>query len=72
MTLICSKYPTHFEGEIQCQIEWESGEADTTKHFDAKSVQTTTVATDIGEFLFLRLKKRSKIVRTRLLTQLID
>lgn len=63
MTLVSSRYPTHFEGEIQCQIEWESGEGDTTKHHDAKSIQTTTGVADIGEFLFLRLKKRSKIVR---------
>jgi hypothetical protein len=63
MTLISSKYPAHFEGEIQCQIEWESDAGDTAKqHFDAKSIHTTTVANDIGEFLFLRLKKRSKIV----------
>jgi len=61
MTLISSRYPTHFEGEIQCQIEWES-EGDTTKMHDVKSVQTTTVVADIGEFLFLRLRKRSKIV----------
>jgi hypothetical protein len=37
MTLICSKYPTHFEGEIQCAIEWESEGGD-GKHLDAKSV----------------------------------
>ena len=61
MTLICSKYPTHFEGEIQCQIEWES-DNDNAKHHDAKSVQTNTVGADIGEYLFMRLRKRSKIV----------
>jgi predicted peptidase len=61
MTLVCSRYPTHFEGEIQCQIEWEN-EGDDKKHHDAKSMQTTTVVNDIGEFLFIRLKKRSKIV----------
>jgi hypothetical protein len=61
MTLICSKYPTHFEGEIQCAIEWESEGAD-GKHHDAKSVQTGTVATELGEYLFMRLRKRSKIV----------
>ena len=37
MTLICSKYPTHFQGEIQCAIEWESEGTD-GKHHDAKSV----------------------------------
>jgi hypothetical protein len=61
MTLICSKYPTHFEGEIQCQIEWDS-DNDNAKHHDAKSVQTNTVGADIGEYLFMRLRKRSKIV----------
>ena len=61
MTLVCSRYPTHFEGEIQCQIEWEN-EGDDKKHHDAKSMQTTTVVNDIGEFLFIRLKKMSKIV----------
>jgi hypothetical protein len=61
MTLICSKYPTHFEGEIQCAIEWETEGAD-GKHHDAKSVQTGTVATELGEYLFMRLRKRSKIV----------
>lgn len=25
MTLAPSKYPTYFEGEIQCSIDWESG-----------------------------------------------
>ena len=24
MTLCASRFPTHFEGEIQCAIEWES------------------------------------------------
>lgn len=62
MTLVCSKYPTHFEGEIQCQIEWETDDEPNNKHHDAKSVVTTTVANDIGEFLFIRLKKRSLIV----------
>lgn len=64
MTLISSRYPTHFEGEIACQIEWESGDGDATNkhHNDAKSVVTTTVANDIGEYLFIRLRKRSKIV----------
>jgi hypothetical protein len=64
MTLISSRYPTHFEGEIQCQIDWETDGNDTiNKTHDAKSVVTTTVVNEIGEFLFLRLRKRSKIVR---------
>lgn len=63
MTLISSRYPTHFEGEIQCQIEWEN-EGDDKKAVDLKSVHTNTVATDMAEYLFLRLKKRSKIVNS--------
>jgi hypothetical protein len=61
MTLISSRYPTHFEGEIQCQIEWET-EGDINKQ-DIKSVHTNTAGNDQSEFLFLRLRKRSKIVR---------
>lgn len=30
MTLISSKFPTHFEGEIACSIEWEN-EGDANK-----------------------------------------
>ncbi len=71
MTLICSKYPTHFEGEIQCQIEWDT-DNDNTKHHDAKSVQTNTVGTDIGEYLFMRLRKRSKLVSNLKLILCVD
>lgn len=60
MTLISSRFPTHFEGEIQCQIEWET-EGDINKQ-ELKSVHTNTGSNDTSEFLFLRLKKRSKIV----------
>jgi hypothetical protein len=70
MTLICSKYPTHFEGEIQCQIEWES-DNDNAKHHDAKSVHTNTVGADIGEYLFMRLRKRSKIVSPKILSIIV-
>lgn len=65
MTLICSRYPTHFEGEIQCQIEWEN-EGDEKKQ-DVKSIHTNTVVSDSSEFLFLRLKKRSKIVSNKII-----
>ena len=59
MTLVPSKYPTYFEGEIQCSIDWEgSGEA-----HEARSAHTNTNVPDSSEYLFLRLKKRSKIVR---------
>ena len=62
MTLIPAKYPTNFEGEIQCSIDWET-DAGTRGGDEVKSVHTTTAAgTETSEFLFLRLKKRSKIV----------
>lgn len=56
MTLEPSKYPTYFEGEIQCSIDWE-GEGGN----EARSVHTTTNVLDSSEYLFLRLRKRSKI-----------
>lgn len=62
MTLISSRFPTHFEGEIQCAIDWET-EGDINKQ-DLKSVHTNTIANESSEFLFLRLRKRSKIVIT--------
>jgi hypothetical protein len=60
MTLLPARFPTHFEGEIQCQIEWES-ENDMNRN-ELKSVHTTTGINESLEYLFLRLKKRSKIV----------
>lgn len=64
MTLTPSKYPTYFEGEIQCSIDWENqGE-----HIETKSVHTNTNVPDASEYLFLRLKKRSKIVSTLIIT----
>jgi len=57
MTLVPSKYPTYFEGEIQCSIDWE-GEGGETR-----SVATMTNVPDASEYLFLRLKKRSKITK---------
>lgn len=61
MTLQSARFPTHFEGEIQCNIEWDN-ENDGNKH-EMKSAHTATAANDWQESLFLRLKKRSKIVR---------
>ena len=61
MTLEPSKYPTNFEGEIQCSIDWENG----GDHTETKSVHTNTNVPDASEYLFLRLKKRSKIVSYR-------
>lgn len=60
MTLYPARFPTNFEGEIQCSIDWEN-ENDVNKH-DLKSVHTTTAVIDSAEYLFLRLKKRSKFV----------
>jgi hypothetical protein len=63
MTLAPSKYPTYFEGEIQCSIDWENqGE-----HMETKSVHTNTNVPDASEYLFLRLKKRSKIVSVEII-----
>ena len=59
MTLTPSKYPTYFEGEIQCSIDWDNGTGD---HLETKSVHTNTNVLEPSEYLFLRLKKRSKIV----------
>lgn len=65
MTLVPAKYPTNFEGEIQCSIDWESDGA--TRGDEAKSVHTTTAAgLETSEYLFLRLKKRSKITKMNL------
>lgn len=61
MTLQSARFPTHFEGEIQCMIEWET-ENDINKH-EMKSAHTATAANDWQESLFLRLKKRSKITK---------
>ena len=60
MTLLPGKYPCNFEGEIQCSIDWESegrGAAD-----EARSVATNTNIPEVSEYLFIRLKKRAKIV----------
>jgi hypothetical protein len=69
MTLISSRYPTHFDGEIQCLIDWDSGDGDLNKQ-DLKSVHTNTVSSDQSESLFIRLKKRSKIVLILVMTRL--
>jgi hypothetical protein len=60
MTLIPSRFPTHFEGEIQCSIDWDR---DTDGKLETRSMQTMTVANDNLEYLFLRLRKRSKITK---------
>lgn len=62
MTLVPARFPTNFEGEIQCSIDWEpQGDEDKA---EMKSLHTHTHMSDMQEFLFLRLKKRSKFVST--------
>lgn len=58
MTLTSSRYPTNFEGEICFSIDWE----DAKDKDDTKSLHTNTAMPDASEYLFLRLKKRSKMV----------
>jgi len=43
MTLIPARFPTHFEGEIQCSIDW-LGQGE--EKAEMKSLHTTTVAND--------------------------
>ena len=64
MTLVADRYPTNFEGEICCSIDWED------KAEEAKSVATNTNVPETSEYLFLRLKKRSKIVSLKSLSRL--
>lgn len=40
MSLIPARFPTHFEGEIQCSIEWET-QGDEEKA-EMKSMHTNT------------------------------
>lgn len=57
MSLLPNKQPIHFEGEIQCNIDWFDKHND-----DARSMAaTTTIANLNGESLFIRVKKRAKI-----------
>lgn len=55
MTLIPSRFPTHFEGEIQCSIEWDTHD----DKEELKSIHTQTNNNENQELLFLRLKKRT-------------
>ena len=70
MTLSPSKYPTYFEGEIQCSIDWENNGVDHKE--ETKSVHTNTNVPECSEYLFLRLRKRTKIVRNTLLLCILD
>ena len=61
MSLVPSKQPVHFEGEIQCSIDWLDRAND--RDADTRSMAaTTTMANLNGESLFIRIRKRSKIV----------
>ena len=63
MTLVPARFPTHFEGEIQCSIEW-AGAGDHDERAEMKSMHTNTAINENQEFLFLRLKKRTQFVST--------
>ena len=65
MTLLPGKYPCNFEGEIQCSIDWESEGARAVD--EARSVATNTNVPEVSEYLFIRLKKRAKIVSNLLI-----
>jgi len=60
MTLLPGKYPCNFEGEIQCSIDWENENMRAVD--EARSVATNTNVPEVSEYLFIRLKKRAKIV----------
>ena len=60
MTCIPGKDFLNFEGEIQCSIDWES---ENMRGIDeARSVATNTNIPEVSEYLFIRLKKRARIV----------
>ena len=59
MTLHPARFPTHFEGEIECAIDWYTGEED---KMEMRSMHTNTNVNENQEHLFLRLKKRTKFV----------
>ena len=59
MTLTPGSGPTHIEGEVGCSIDWES---DSPPEVDHHSVIASTHIPESNEHLFLRIKKRSKIV----------
>jgi hypothetical protein len=64
MSLLPQKIPVHFEGEIQCSIDWMDKDC---KDADTRSMAATTTMANInGESLFIRIKKRSKITKIAL------
>ena len=65
MTLLPGKYPCNFEGEIQCSIDWETEGGRGPD--EARSVATNTNVPEVSEYLFIRLKKRAKIVSIQIL-----
>ena len=61
MTLTPGRFPTHFDGEICCSIDWENQGEDQA---DLKSMHTSQAqVSEHQECLFLRLKKRTKFVK---------
>lgn len=58
MSLTPARFPTHFEGEIQCSINWEANDEEKN---EIKSIATNNHVEN-QELLFLRLKKRTKFV----------
>jgi len=42
MSLVPAKFPTHFDGEIQCSIDWENSSGPDDKEADNKSLHTQT------------------------------
>ena len=50
MTLHPARFPTHFEGEIECAIDWYTGEED---KMEMRSMHTNTNVNENQEHLFL-------------------
>ena len=64
MSLTPARFPTHFEGEIQCSINWEANDE---QKEEIKSIAATNNNVENQEFLFLRLKKRTKFVSIQII-----
>lgn len=65
MTMIPTRFPVHFEGEICCAIEWNDRDGNMDRS-ETRSHYTQTAAPDSAEYLFLRIKKRAKIEKINL------
>lgn len=62
MTLTAAQFPTFFEGEIQCSIEWEDSH-DIELNNETHQTGTRSAITHIldTDYLFLRLRKQSSL-----------